>query len=251
MLTIRKEQLRIFEDRRRREFEQALARHIKRFFPHECERGDVEGFVRLGIDRAEYHGCETEREIALYLNLMAMLGSSFDEDPQIPWAGEQIDDPAIPGVSARIARVYASALGYQEEIAGPKNSHLIRALVRIRNHDWRPLDALDPDALPEAIAAELTAIYPEKASRHGEEAMAALAEAAIESAGARAARANRAAGIHALHRFILGSGYDRDPLYRWINVMLQDDEPGSPDVRFDKMQKTFLAYVNSILGRQS
>lgn len=42
--------------------------------------------MRYGLQRAESRNLQTERDAYLYLALMFMLGSLFDEDPQLPWA---------------------------------------------------------------------------------------------------------------------------------------------------------------------
>ena len=49
--------------------------------------------ARLGIGRAARHGLDTDHDIFVYVTLMMMLGSYFDEDPQLPWA--RLDEGAI------------------------------------------------------------------------------------------------------------------------------------------------------------
>ncbi len=179
-----------------------------------------------------HHACETQREVALYLNLMVMLGCDFDRDPQIPWAGRDIDHPSIPSIAKRIAHVSEAALRFLGEAAGQNNSHLVRAMLRIKRNDTSALDGLQEDDLPEGVLAFLTALYPEKAAWQGDECMEALTEAAIASARERGAVAPRAVGIHALHMFMLGVGYDRDPLYNWLGDRLDDAAAGPVDARF-------------------
>ena len=250
MLTIRNAQLAALAEWPRRRFEIALATHLGRYFPHECERGDVLRFVRLGIDRSEYHGCETQLDIAWYLNLMVMLGCDFDRDPQIPWAGDGLDDPSVPSLSGRLSRVYEAALRYLEETGGANNSHLARAKLRIRRFDLAELDGLDDDALPAGLVAFLYSIYPEKAKCQAQAPMQALVEAAIESARRRGATTARAAGIHALHMFMLGCGYGRDPLYCWLNGALDDEGAGPVDARFNRLMQASLAYIETTLRNQ-
>jgi hypothetical protein len=251
MLSIRNAQLEVLSRHPRLRFEAELAGHLRRYFPHECARGDVGRFVRLGIDRAEYHGCETQRDVALYLSLMAMLGSDFDRDPQIPWAGTELDDPSIPTIEARLSKVYDSALAYLEEIGGHGNCHLVRAGLRIRGYDMGGLSPADADDLPAVLVEFLTGIYPEKARRQGESAMEELVNLAIESARTRGAKADRATAIHALHMFMLGSGYDCDPLYGWLNGVLDDRKVGPVELRFDIMLKASVDYLEVTLRKQA
>ena len=51
--------------------------------------------VRYGLQRAESRGLRTERGLYLYLALMFMLGSAFDEDPQLAWM-PPLQPPAPP-----------------------------------------------------------------------------------------------------------------------------------------------------------
>jgi hypothetical protein len=251
VLTIREAQFAALAEYPRARFERALASHLGRYFPHECERGDVPRFVRLGIERSEYHGCETQLDVAYYVNLMVMLGCDFDRDPQIPWAGDDLDNPSVPSLSVRLSRAYDAALRYLEETGGDGNSHLTRAMLRIRRDDTAGLDGLDDDALPEGILGFLAALYPEKTRYQGEAAMEALVDAAIESARGRGASTGRAVGIHALHMFMLGAGYGHDPLYFWLNRLLDDDGSASVDARYDNLMKASIAYIEIALRKQN
>jgi hypothetical protein len=250
MLIIRDSQLQAFASAPRRRFEMLLSNHLRRSFPHECELGDVTEFVGFGIGRAEYHGCETELDIALYLNLMMMLGCDFDQDPQIPWAEQQLDDLSVPNLPQRLSRVYDSALEYLAEIGGAHNSHLVRAKLQIRKQSLGGIIPLSSDALPGGLIAFLAAIYPQKARRQGDAAMEELVHLACESANAQGARSNRSAAIHAEHMFILGSGYHRDPMYSWLNGILYEASAGPADSRFDELLRRFLGYVDVTLREQ-
>lgn len=247
MLTIRDAQLHVLSRQPRARFEADLARHLRRYFPHECERGDVAGFVRLGIKRAATHGCNTQCDTALYLNLMAILGAEFDTDPQIPWAGQGLDDLSIPSLSARLNKVYDSAIALLESTCGNKNLYLVRTKIRIRKQDFDFLNAVRQNALPSVLAAFLEGIYPQKAAYIGASAMKVLVHYAASTVQERGASTGRAAGIHALHMFMLGSGYERDPFYPWAAEIMEARDAGPVDARFDRVLEASLAYMDGTL----
>ncbi len=250
MLTIRDAQLDVLGRQPRARFEADLARHLRRYFPHECEGGDVAGFVRMGIERAAAHGIDTQGDTALYLNLMAMMGAEFDEDPLIPWAARGLDDLSTPSPSARLDAVYDSAIAFLESTCGRKNLYLVRAKLRIRRQEFDFLNKFRWNALPPVLAGFLEKIYPQKAARAGESAMKDLTLHAASTAQEWGVSTGRAAGIHALHMFMLGSGYQRDPFYSWAAEILDSREAGAVDRRFDRMLKASLAYMERTLRTQ-
>ena len=99
MLIIRKSQMAAFEKIAVRRFEDGLLDHLRTFFPeHAATLGEKQlgRVMRYGLQRAESRNLQTERGVYLYLALMFMLGSLFDEDPQLPWAAapEPVTPPA-------------------------------------------------------------------------------------------------------------------------------------------------------------
>lgn len=247
MLTIRQAQFDLLGRLPRAQFEADLERHLRVHFSHECARGDVRGFVRLGIDRAAAHGFATQRNIALYLNLMAMLGAEFDEDPQLPWVLSALDDISISSSTLRIDKFYDLAVEFLEATGGEDNRHLLRALLRIRKRDFDVLSGVPEDAMAPALAALLKEIYPERAAYATEPALRKLAQLAATTARRRGASTGRAAGIHTVHMFMLGSGYERDPLYPWIREILDGSDADPMDARFDRVREATLDYMESIL----
>ncbi len=169
---------------------------------------------------------------------MVMLGCDFDRDPQIPWAGRDIDHPSIPSIAKRIAHVSEAALRFLGETAGQNNSHLVRAMLRIKRNDTSALDGLQEDDLPEGVLAFLTALYPEKGRLAGDECMETLTENRHRIRARTSAVAPRAVGIHAFYMFMLGVGYDRDPLYNWLGDRLDDAIPPVEwNARFGRMME--------------
>lgn len=105
MLTIRKEQMAVFEKVAEDDFENRMLSHIKEFFPEHYERlaeSSLREFIHDGVDRAAAYGIEWQPDVCLYIDLMLVFGRDFDRDPALPWASTILNDPEIPGPTARI-----------------------------------------------------------------------------------------------------------------------------------------------------
>src|SRR5438094_179214 len=98
-MIIREDQMRTFAEAAAREFEGRMLERLRTHFPkHEVYLGEpqLRVLVRLAVERAQSHVLMAERSIALYLDLMCVLGSGFDTDPQLPWAAAILADRSFP-----------------------------------------------------------------------------------------------------------------------------------------------------------
>ena len=173
-----------------------------------------------------------------------MLGSGFEKDSQIPWAGETIFAKNEPSID-RITGVYEKAIGFLEATGGPKCAWLVRAKLRVRKQNLSVLDkGVHARALRGKIGELLVRLYPQKAAAIGESATRDLAEVAIERARARGAKTGRAALIQGIHMFLLGSAFDRDPCYPWAEATLANASSGPIEQRYDVMHELSLDYLN-------
>lgn len=105
MLTIRKEQMAVFEKDAENDFENRMLSHIKEFFREQNERlaeASLRELIRYGVDRAAAYGIELQPDVCQYIDLMLVFGRDFDRDPALPWASSILNDPEIAGPSARI-----------------------------------------------------------------------------------------------------------------------------------------------------
>src|SRR5213079_233609 len=51
-------------------------------------------FVRLGIEQSARYGWTQKGPVEFFLEVMVMLGSAFDTDPQYAWVKEPLNDSA-------------------------------------------------------------------------------------------------------------------------------------------------------------
>ena len=111
-LVIREAQLEAFAGAVDAGLHRRLAAHLRDHFPDDCAELGEEGLgevVEQGVERAAAHGFEVERDVALYLGLVFVLGPEFDEDPALPWARRVLEDPRLETAGARMDALWAEA----------------------------------------------------------------------------------------------------------------------------------------------
>ncbi len=109
-LTIRAEQMRIFERAAADVFRAWALAHLKRFFPATCARignDTVVSIINEGIERAGRHGVHSGRGVAQFLDMMFLFGRRFDEDAGLPWAAEILNRDSLKQ-GARMDALFAA-----------------------------------------------------------------------------------------------------------------------------------------------
>lgn len=260
MLVMRKSQMEAFENLAARRFEAGLSDHVRAFFPHHAAAlGDaqLQKVLRYGLQRAESRGLKTERGVYLYIALMFLLGSRFDQDPQLPWAARAVEleqpAPATPEVlptdgaavptepaqtaagadagvadetpketaDARIERVYAEAMAFLDQTVGPDNELMRQSLSVLRQPQvFEGLPAAP--SFGHRLLLLLQMLAPEKYRVLGEDLLRNLVRHGYENAKRHGIVAEHGIMNFVALAFLLGSGFDRDPLYPWTAAALSD-----------------------------
>jgi hypothetical protein len=264
MLVIRKSQMEVFEKIAVRRFEDGLLDHLRTFFPaHAATLGDQQlgRVIRYGLQRAQSRNVQTERGVYQYLALMFMLGSLFDEDPQLPWAaaqepltppaataGEPAESAPAPPAEvpetpdAQIERVYGEAMAFLDQTAGPDNGFLHQTLNLLRQPQVF-------DGLPAApsfghrLLLLLQALAPAKYQALGDEPVRALVRSGYEAAKRHGFVTEPGMMNYIALAYVLGSGFDRDPVYPWAAATLSDPALVNPAQRSAALRETALAHL--------
>lgn len=230
MLVIRDAQMKAFGQASRNRFEAELTRFFLERYPRECRQAggtaQIGLLVAQGVTAAQAHGCSTQRQVRLYVTLMVILGSGFADDPQLPWVRAGLDKDAIPDPTQRMDALFESALAYLGEVAGRKGEIMVRALLRIRSFDLAAVPDSQGDAWIRDVAGILNRFHPEKYAHQGEFATLALIREGIARAGGyglkNGAEDRTGVFVYTALMFMLGSGFDMDPLHPWAGAVLKD-----------------------------
>jgi hypothetical protein len=225
------------------QFAEERRRHASTYYPRLCGfigETAVRNAIAAGISAAIGRGLRNRVEVGLYLDLVFLLGSDFVVDPQFSWAAELLapDNPERP--LFRVRRTMDAAMAWLDDSHGTENEHLVRGLLRIR--------ALTPDVVPAnantaEVVAWLAGLMPQKAAASGPDSMLALADVAAACAAGHGMAAAGDVAMTALHMFMLGSGFDHDPLVPWAEPILTE---AGPD-RASRLFAASLRYLDVVL----
>ena len=255
-MIIRRDQFDAFDAGSRERFVNDAVAHVTGFAPKHVEVLGPEATtnaVRIGIDRARQYGFVHSGPVHFFLDLMYVLGSEFDTDPQYPLAAQILKDPTIPGEMPRADRLHEQCARYLGAIAGPNNQYALAALRRIKTIEPGTFNATARESNAR-VASALKVAYPQKAAYLGDDGLNALVVRAIARANSRGLTTQPAAVVFTALEFTLGHAFERDPLYPWIASTLDNPGIANPDDKIRRLYRKIMAYVDhaiAYLERQS
>jgi hypothetical protein len=246
MLTIREEQMSIFEQAAIQRFEDEMVIHSKEFSPRLCEiLGDeqLRVAIRQAIGPARGYGFNCRGPVRLYIEMMFLFGSGFDTDPQYPWATRILEDQSDDEF-LRADRLHASTMTYLERVAGPENEHAKAALHRMKSIGVDLVTSGGP-TFEISVLAGMRHLYPEKCEFIGQPALEALIEEGTHFATAHSAVEPADRGLCVGMMFVLGHGFASDPLLRWGREPLAEQQISGPE-RFMALRVMLGNYLEAI-----
>ena len=250
MLVIREEQMSVLAQAVARNFENRLLEHLQEFFPRQGQILGVEqsrALIRLGIAQAEKYGFETERDVYLYVGLMCMLGSYFDQDPQLPWAAKILTDENIVYPNDRADQLYHRAMVFLNEAAGKENQYLEIALRKMREFPVSALTRTGENrdlSFGDYALKSLYALFPEKYEAVGDSAIRQMIRQGYQSARGYGLTGEAGIATYIGLMFMLGSGFDRDPRYPWAEAILTDAVLSDPVRKGEALYQSAMAYLD-------
>ena len=250
MLTIRSAQMEVFRAKAHRAFADEMVEYLATFSPplfatlSEASRYHV---VELGIERAQGYGLSLRGPVRLYLELMVLLGSQFDTDPQYPWAAAVLNDPhALPEMQ-RAEQLYEHTMDYRRDVAGPDDAYMLQALINIQILAQHPLNIALHNPVAD-IVGEIHRIYPEKAAYLGTQRLEALINKGIAGARKQQFATPRGITLVVLLMLMLGHGCGADPLYPWIAKALQDEQTHDPEAKAKRLEAKALTWLEHVIA---
>lgn len=249
MLLIRQAQVNALRDLPRRNFEGQLIRHFYRHYPRECNSAGPEGmrrFVRTGLQRAARYGLLTIDTVASYIHVTIMLGWAFDSDPQLSWARTKLTDYA-ESPEPRIHALADTAIDYLGNVAGETGEKIVRAMIRIRKHDFLAPWSSTGEQFQDELLNLLTRLYPEKAAIQGDEVNRLFIGHAARVAGTHGFTERNGIAVYTMLAFMLGAGFDTDPLYGWAGATLQASRAEPEEERLSRLVQRSLEHIDASL----
>ena len=230
MLTIREEQMEVFEEVALQKFEDDMVAHVKVFAPkRSASLADdvIREVVQMGIERAKEYGLTNRGPVRFFIEMVFMFGSEFDTDPQYPWAGAVLNDAQTPDQMERAARLYTKTKDYTAKVAGPERKYQHLALQRLRAWNYQGLRMSEQDhegnVFEADMIADLKSIYPEKCEYAGEPAIREVVRQAVMQTEEYAFLAPGAQAVLGALMFFLGHQCFFDPQFPWIESTLIDE----------------------------
>jgi hypothetical protein len=221
--------------------EKELVEHCREYAPRLFQAAGEAGVreaVRLGLKRSKAYGFTDHPQVRFYIDMMLVLGSDFDTDPQYPWASETLQDSySKPHVRGMVLHRDLSL--YLDRVLGPQKEHVTEALNRLVS---LPRELPPPDRRGGGnLRHWVSRLYPQKSQDVDDKQLARIAEAAaMEAAGFGIPAGDAILGSVML---ILGHGATRDPLYPWISGALRDPMITSPEGRLDRLYSRLRVYA--------
>ncbi|MEZ0475478.1 hypothetical protein [Luteimonas salinilitoris] len=230
-----------------RAFENRTLAHLQEYFPGHCNllgEEQMRRVIQFGWDKARHYEMTAECCVRTYIEFMCLLGGRFDTNPLMPWAAEILNDKVSGDQVARGDRLYDRAHeyirhlvpDYRDPEGTPVTARFVNDLQQLRTTPDTPVP---PNALPtfaDDVKAKLRRVFPAKFTYAGEAAIAALIATGIGEAARHRIRGERGLTLFITLMFVLGVGFDDDPLLPWASKILNDEKISTEKKRVDKLQ---------------
>lgn len=256
-LVIRDEQRMLFRKLALGAFQDRMVEHLFRFSPQHC-RGiggaAVREVVSHGLAASARYGFTQRGPVRFYLELMLLLGSGFDTDPQLPRPMTEIlRAGGVTDQLPRADRLHDELLRHMRAVLGPNNDHARAAIERLRSMSSAGL-ALTDEQLEHDVLRLFQQVYPERCALAEPAALQNVIASARALAAAAALETRRGTALCSLLMFELGHRCFDDPLYPWLSRALHEGPGDGSTARTERLEvkaKTYLALVARRLERGS
>lgn len=288
MLVIRKEQIEALEKDASKHFVSHLCSHCEEFSPHLCKtlkKDELRNAVEYGVERAKEYGFDLRGPVRYFVDLMIVLGSGFDTDPQYPWAAEALrignpdeeqdetEEQASEEAEGAQDPVSQTQYGHEKEeekespaeqmersealsdrvsdylkkVDGKDNVHTLDAL-RLLSARYREGIEFRLDGFDQNMIKLMKETHPRKVEETGEEALLQLISDARKKATERYSFTKaRSLGLMCILMFAFGHQCDSDPFLPWISRTLDRTGEEDPEVVAEDLEKRALIWLDAVL----
>lgn len=247
-MLIRRRQIDAF-DRVPAGFEFELADHIAHSTPwHAQELGEAgtRHVARLGLERASRYGFTQRATVRLFVEMMFMLGSDFDTDPQFPWLRRLLVDAAVQDEVVRADHLWEDMMSFVQATVGAEAVLTRHALQRMRAESFYGPSASAP-GFPDDAIQRLRSLYPERCDFADTDTLHSVVASGITIANHYKVSSGAGTLLFIVLTFMLGHGFARDAQFPWIETILHDESAPQPEHRAERLFRKSMAYIDGVL----
>jgi hypothetical protein len=244
MLRIRPEQIEAFASPDTPHFESSAIIHIKRAFPKHFSVLQDSGALAV-VNHARTHA----RRYGL--NDADAVRLNFDQDVQLPWAAAILNDRSLPGHArldviepqplVKSVRLHEHAMAYLDEVSGVENEHIDAAQRRLLDQPFS-VAAQEETGLEQEALQRLSTIWPEKYNYLGPDGALTLVRYGIGRMQQYGVSTPLGAFLGIVTMYMLGTGFDQDPLFPWAGRILNDQQL-NPSERTTRLYEEGITYL--------
>lgn len=248
-MVIRSEQLKVLEAYAEGAFTEEMVEHLKAYAPKVCKvvgEAGVRRIVESEIRHAREYGFANRGPVRLFLELTCSLGCGFDNDPQLRWAAEVLNDHSIPSDMARADRLYERTIVYFDQVGGPDQTHAVRALQRCLEFDFE--NAVRTSCSEGPMLELMAQLYPEKFAFIGEPVARVLLQQGAEEARRFGLTSAEGGAALAGMKFAMGHRIYEDPYYPWISSALTDPLIADSEGRLFRLTSRLRTYGKHVFA---
>jgi hypothetical protein len=246
MLKIRKDQMEAMDQLAVKHFEERTTEELKQSFPKHARllgEGKLRQRVRDGFARARAYGLSSRNGLRLFVELIFLLGNSFDTDPQVSWAAQILNDSAADEAT-RVDRLFQKTADYLQNVCGPNGEHINTALAKVRSEAPEGFSQSGAGRFEDYMLRRFWLLYPEKFRYVGDGALRRLIESGLQPARSYGLATERGVTLLLALMFILGSGFDKDPQFAFAAKVLTDASLADPNQKAERLKAEALAYLD-------
>lgn len=250
MLLIRKEQLEKLAENGQKSFENEMVEHLAEFSPplfKVIKESQMRLAVKHGLKKAEDYKLTLRGPIRLYLEMMLLFGTHFDNDPQYPWAGEILSDRHSVSEMQRGEWLFDKINDYQSKVSGSGGVNTRKALEKLAEFGKRENQTFGANDFDSAFRSEMASIFPEKAEYVGQKPLTALINGARSVARQFQLPPTQGDTVMIVLSYAFGHGCADDPLYPWIGNTLRDEKITTPQARVERLQRKALTWLDHVI----
>jgi hypothetical protein len=253
LLIIRKQQMEAFERSTVRAFEDRTYRHLRQWFPHHCEllgEEQMRHVISHGWQKANSYELTAECCVRSYIEFMCLLGGGFDCDVLLPWAARILKDRSDEQI-IRGDRLYHQTWRYIDHIAKdyrdasgqPTTARFMSDLRQLRHGGNEMITPSGTPAFVESQAMRLELLFPAKCEFVGPAILREAIDTGVTSARDYGIVARRGLILFTAMKFVLGGGFDDDPLLPWASPTLRDPAITDQERRIDKLYAEGVSFL--------